>query len=108
MIKERVSALGDVEAPVLDVSGFATRKPVERAPVEAARAAAEASNFPSREPVRRRERKIYRTGRTETFNVRASPQTIDAIYVIAERHGWQISETLEQMLASFQRECAGK
>ncbi len=38
------------------------------------------------------------------FSVRASPQTIEAVYAIADKRRWQVSETFERMVAAFQRE----
>lgn len=102
-MKERVSTLGEVDDD-LDLSGFKTKAPAPKPPAETVRAIAEAADFPSREPVRSRAPRLYRTGRTQQFSVRASPQTIEAIYAIADGQGWQVSETIERMLAALQRE----
>jgi hypothetical protein len=50
--------------------------------------------------------RIYRTGRTMQFNARAKPQTIEALYAIADKQGWLVGETLEHALAALQRELA--
>ena len=68
---------------------------------------AEASRFPSREAIPRRPPRIHRTGRTMQFNARATPETVEAFYAIADRQGWLVSETLEHALAALQRELAG-
>jgi hypothetical protein len=111
MTKERASIFaGDEDA--LDLSGFAPKsggpEPVEVS-AELVRAVAEASRFPSREAkAARRPPRIHRTGRTMQFNARTTPQTIEALYAIADRQGWLVGETLEQALAALQRELAGQ
>ncbi len=94
----------------LDVSGFAPKAdPAPAVPAEIVRGVAEASRFPSREarpaPARRPPR-IHRTGRTMQFNARAKPETVEALYVIADQQGWLVGETLEHALAALQRELA--
>jgi hypothetical protein len=109
MSKERASIFDSEE---LDISGFAPKADHEPNPVPAGvvREIAEASRFPSREarpttpPPARRPPRIHRTGRTMQFNARAKPETIDALYAIADRQGWLIGETLEHALAALQRE----
>jgi hypothetical protein len=36
----------------------------------------------------RRPPRIHRTGRTMQFNARTTPQTVEALYAIADRQGW--------------------
>jgi hypothetical protein len=110
MSRERASIFaGDEDA--LDLSGFAPKAGPEpsEVPADLVRAVAEASRFPSREakPMRRPPR-IHRTGRTMQFNARTTPQTIEALYAIADRQGWLVGETLEHALAALQRELAGQ
>ena len=110
MTKERASIFaGDDDA--LDLSGFAPKSGPEPSEVSAelVRAVAEASRFPSREakPMRRPPR-IHRTGRTMQFNARTTPQTVEALYAIADQQGWLVGETLEHALAALQRELAGQ
>jgi hypothetical protein len=114
MTRERASIFVGDEA--LDVSAFAPKfdlKP-NAVPAELVRGIAEASRFPSREakasppvPMRRPPR-IHRTGRTMQFNARTTPQTVEALYAIADRQGWLVGETLEHALAALQRELAGQ
>jgi hypothetical protein len=113
MTRERASIFAGDE--VLDVSGFAPKADHEVSAVSAelVRGIAEASRFPSREakasaptPTRRPPR-IHRTGRTMQFNARTTPQTVEALYAIADRQGWLVGETLERALAALQRELAG-
>jgi hypothetical protein len=101
MTKERASIFAGDDA--LDVSGFAPKSGREPGdvPAELVRVIAEASRFPSREakaasqPPRRAPR-IHRTGRTMQFNARTTPQTVEALYAIADRQGWLVGETLER------------
>jgi hypothetical protein len=67
------------------------------------------SRFPSREakPAARRPPRIHRTGRTMQFNARTTPQTVEALYAIADQQSWLVGETLEHALAALQRELAG-
>jgi len=69
---------------------------------------ADASRFPSRETIPRRPPRIYRTGRTMQFNARATPETVEAFYAIADQQRWLISEALEHALAALKRELAGQ
>jgi len=62
---------------------------------------------PAPAPMRRLPR-IHRTGRTMQFNARAKPQTVEALYAIADRQGWLVGETLEHALAALERELVGK
>ena len=68
----------------------------------------EAAQFPSREAIPRRPPRIYRTGRTMQFNARATPQTVEAFYAIADQQEWLVSKALEQALAALKRELAGQ
>ncbi len=52
--------------------------------------------------------RIPRTGRTMQFNARATPQTVEALYAIADQQGWLVGETLERALAALRRELAGQ
>ena len=113
MTRERASIFAGDDA--LDLSGFAPKSEPEPSEVSAEliRAVAEASRFPSREAkatpqVARRPPRIHRTGRTMQFNARTTPQTVDALYAIADRQGWLVGETLEHALAALQRELAGQ
>lgn len=106
MTKERASIFDSED---LDVSGFAPKAGPElhAVPAGVVREIAEASRFPSREArAARRPPRIHRTGRTVQFNARATPQTVEALYAIADRQGWLVGETLEHALAALQRELA--
>jgi hypothetical protein len=108
LTRERASIFAGDDA--LDLSGFAPKSGREPSEVSAeiVRAIAEASRFPSREAKPRRPPRIHRTGRTMQFNARTTPQTVEALYAIADREGWLVGETLERALAALQRELAGQ
>ena len=112
MTKQRASVFEDV--PELDVSAFSPRKRADvKAPTrEEVKAVAEGANFPSRQapaattkPSKKRAPRVYRTGRNVQFNVKASQETVDAIYTITDAHdGWVLGYTLERAVAALQRE----
>lgn len=115
-MKSRASIFDDE----LDVSDFKPKSAPDPAapPIEQVRAVAEAANFPSREAKKpiiqptlartKREPRRHRTGRTEQFNARTTPETVQALYAIADQQGWLVGETLEHALAALQRELKGK
>jgi hypothetical protein len=91
----------------LDVSGFAPKTGADQSapPAIEVKAVAEAARFRSREPGKpvakeppKREPRRYRTGRSVQFNVKASQQTIDGFYAVADQQGWVLGETLERAL----------
>jgi hypothetical protein len=94
----------------LDVSGFAPKngQRLNEMSPDLVRAVSEAARFSSREAIPRRAPRIYRTGRTMQFNARATPETVEAFYAIADQQKWLISEALEQALAALKRELAGQ
>jgi hypothetical protein len=114
MASPRASIFDDPDE--LDVSSFVPKSMPDSTapPPEKVREVSEAAQFHSREPGARasgpaeaeprREQRRYRTGRNVQFNVKASQQTIDAFYSIADREGWVLGETLEHALAALQRE----
>lgn len=98
----------------LDLSVFKAAKRVGP-PADAVRKVAEGSAFKSREvakpepvkqeePPKRRERRIYRTGRDAHFSCKAKPETVDEFYGICNEQGWVMGETLERAVAALKRE----
>jgi len=101
-----------------DVSGFMPKKDEGggETPREIVRAVSEASNFPSREPVKtpppakqastaqRREPRRYRTGRNVQLNIKVRSETLDAFYALADSHGWVLGETFEKAVAALEKE----
>jgi hypothetical protein len=110
MAKDRASIFDSGDTALLDVSSFQPKPAVsaEAMPVAHLRAIAEASQFPSREPPKdpppRRPPRLHRTGRTMQFNCRATRETVEALYAIADRQQWMVSETLEHALDALRRE----
>jgi hypothetical protein len=110
MAKDRASIFDSGDAAFLDVSSFKpkTAANADAVPVAHLRAIAEASQFPSREPAKsrppRRPPRLHRTGRTMQFNCRATRETVEALYTIADQQHWKVSETLEHALAALRRE----
>ena len=101
----------------VDVSEFAAKKRADNdaPPREEVKAVAEAANFRSREASptsptpptapKRPAPRVYRTGRNVQFNVKASQETVNAIYAITEAHpGWVLGYTLERAVAALKRE----
>jgi hypothetical protein len=102
------------EEPDIDVSGFAPKSaPDPKSPhPEQIREVSEKAKFRSREPktipkkqvAAKREQRRYRTGRNVQFNLKASQETVDGFYAIADRQGWVLGEMLEHALAALERE----
>ena len=98
----------------VDLSDFSPKKrPDTKAPTqEQVRAVAEAANFPSRQPrdvsakpTAKRAARVYRTGRNVQFNVKASQETVEAIYAVTNANkGWVLGYTLERAIAALKRE----
>jgi hypothetical protein len=74
---------------------------------EQVKALSEAANFRSREPapsLRRPRRGKRRTGRTEQFACRLTPEAVEMFYRIADERGWTMGATVERALAALQAE----
>ena len=125
MTKSRMSIFDGEDDPAFDVSAFTPKtRPTPPAAPQEVRALAEAMNFRSREarspvpaaepPVAetvaqpRRGPRRHRTGRTAQLNVRTRPETVDAVYAIADEEGWLVGETVERALEALQRERAAR
>ncbi len=122
MTKSRMSIFDGEDDPAFDVSAFTPKtRPAPPAAPQEVRALAEAMNFRSREarpapaaepPAaearQRRQPRRHRTGRTAQLNVRTRPETVDAVYAIADEEGWLVGETVERALEALQRERAAR
>ena len=51
-----------------------------------------------------RKPRVYRTGHSEQFTIKAAPAVVEEFYAIAEREGWVLGETLERAVAALNRE----
>jgi hypothetical protein len=69
----------------------------------------EENNFPSRQAAKmtstpRRKRRIYRTGRNQQFNAKATRETIEKVYKLADERGVTLGELLSLALDALERE----
>jgi hypothetical protein len=114
MVKSRANIFDEVESPDIDVSSFAPKTASDpNAPLaKQVKAVSLAAQFRSREPEPEkphpqsaRAPRVHRTGRNVQFNVKASRETIEAIYAITDAHpGWVLGYTLERAISALQRE----
>jgi hypothetical protein len=87
-----------------------TTKPRKEKPVEEEAVAriAEENNFPSRQAAKapstpRRKRRVYRTGRNQQFNAKATPETIERFYKLANDRNVPLGELLRLALDALER-----
>lgn len=97
----------------LDLSGFEPKEARGTRPAESpeeVRALAEANNFPSRAPTRLQLplRRGRRTGRNMQLNIKATQETVNLFYRLADSQGWVLGETLERALSALERELASQ
>jgi hypothetical protein len=90
-----------------------TTKPKKEQPVEeeAIVRIAKENNFPSRQAAKspnvvRRKPRVYRTGRNQQFNAKATPETIERFYKLANEKNVPLGELLRQALDALEREGA--
>lgn len=88
---------------------FATKpradKPMAKETIERI---AEENNFPSRQAAKapntpRRKRRVHRTGRNQQFNAKATPETIDRFYKLANEKKVPLGELLRLALEALER-----
>jgi hypothetical protein len=107
MASSRASIFEDSD---LDLSGFTPGASAPAAAPEAVRAVTQAANFVSRESkvakpqAPQRPPRRHRTGRNIQLNLKASQETVDEFYRIADSQGWVLGQTLEQAIAALRRE----
>jgi hypothetical protein len=79
-------------------------KPIAKETIERI---AEENNFPSRQAkapsTPRRKPRIYRTGRNQQFNAKATPQTIEKFYKLANEKNVPLGELLRLALDALER-----
>ena len=114
MGKERASlGFGD-ELESFDPSAWSPREKKtanDRPQPDAAREAAQAAGFRSREPVKEKpasSQRRRRTGRNAQFNIKAKPETIEAFCAVADGQGWGLGETLEYAVALLEERYPSK
>ena len=121
MRSERASVFD--HGPDIAISGFEPRKVAKpAAQPDQVKAISETASFVSREPIRAplqpapapvareaqreptmRESRRHRTGRNIQLNIKATAETIDRFYAIADRHGWVLGETFDRAIAALER-----
>jgi len=102
----RVNPFADLTTPL---PAF-TIKPKKEKPVEEeaiARIAAE-NNFPSRQAPKisrepRRKRRVYTTGRNRQFNIKATAETVERFYKMADERKVPLCALLEEALEALER-----
>ena len=92
---------------VTEASHFPSREAKPRATVpKPARAESTPRVAPASKP--RPTLPRVRTYRDQQLNARASAETVQDFYDLAQRHGWSAAETLERAIAALKRETAGQ
>lgn len=110
MSAERVNPFADsAAAPAFAVKPKAAR-PAVREQID--RLALE-HNFPSRQPVQAapdapRKRRVYKTGRNQQLNFKATAATIDRFYSMADKQRVPLCELLERALDALEKAQADK
>jgi hypothetical protein len=83
---------------------FTTKAKTEKpAQTETMERIAEENNFPSRQApktpkVPRRKRRVYTTGRNRQFNIKATTETVERFYKMADEREVTLCQLLEQAL----------
>ena len=101
----RVNAFANLaDAPVFTTKAKRD-KPVSTATIERI---AEENNFPSRQATKarpkepRRKRRVYTTGRNRQFNIKATAETVDRFYKMADERKVPLCELLEQAVDALE------
>lgn len=104
-MSERVNPFADITTPPV----FATKpKAVKAVQEDTIQRIAEDNNFPSRQApkapiVPRRRRRVYTTGRNRQFNIKATAETVERFYKMADERRVPLCELLEQALDALDR-----
>jgi hypothetical protein len=97
--------------PFADIENLPTFEPkpktTPRANKEQIGELADASGFPSRQPVRaaparRPSGRRYKTGRNQQINIKATPEVIERLYKLADERHVPLGELLEQALRALE------
>ena len=99
-------------ATLADPPVFPTKpKPEKPAEKEIAARIADENNFPSRQASKptkepRRKRRVHRTGRNRQFNIKATNETVERFYKLADERQVPLGELLERALDALDGEGA--
>jgi hypothetical protein len=102
----RVNPFADLTTPL---PSFTVKPKKEKPPrEETITRIAEENNFPSRQapkPTRetRRKRRVYTTGRNRQFNIKATSETVERFYKMADERSIPLCALLEQALDALER-----
>src|SRR5580704_9688864 len=103
-MSKRVNAFANLDDPPVFTTKPRLDKPVQQETIERI---AEEHNFPSRQAAKapkepKRKPRIYRTGRNQQFNAKATPETIQRFYKVADEKRVPLGELLKQGLDSLE------
>ena len=101
----RVNPFATLSDPPVFTTKAKTEKPV---PTETMERIAEENNFPSRQAAKvpkesRRKRRVYTTGRNRQFNIKATAETVDRFYKMADERKVPLCELIELALDALER-----
>jgi len=101
----RVNPFATLAEPPVFTTKSKTEKPVQTETIERI---AEENNFPSRQATKapkepRRKRRVYTTGRNRQFNIKATGETVERFYKMADERKVPLCELLEQALDALER-----
>jgi hypothetical protein len=104
----------DPFAMLKEPPAFATKQKAEKpAATDAMERISEENNFPSRQAAKapsttRRKRRVYRTGRNQQFNAKATRETIEKFYKMADEKSVTLGELMSLALDALEREGASR
>ena len=102
----RVNPFDNLKDPPVFTTKPKPEKPISEDAIERL---AEQNNFPSRQATKspkaeRRKPRIHRTGRNQQFNAKASAETINKIYKLADERKVPLGELLKLAVDALERE----
>jgi hypothetical protein len=104
MMAERVNPFADLAETPIFTAKPKTAKPVQEDAIERI---AKDNNFPSRQAIKpiaekSRKRRVYTTGRNRQFNIKATAETIERFYKMADERKLALCELLETALDALE------
>jgi hypothetical protein len=104
-MSERVNPFADITDPPVFTAKPKKEKLVAEETIERL---AKEHNFPSRQAAKlpntpRRKPRVYRTGRNQQFNAKATPETIERFYKLATEKNVPLGELLRLALDALDR-----
>jgi hypothetical protein len=104
----RVNPFANLAEPPVFTTKPKTEKPIQTETIERI---AEENNFPSRQAAKppkepRRKRRVYTTGRNRQFNIKATAETVERFYKMADENKVTLCELMEMALDGLERAAA--